>query len=233
MMNYKPPYQFEEGALLLIDKPKYWTSFDVVNKIRFILRKITGNKKIKVGHAGTLDPLATGLLLICTGKYTKSIDLLMGQSKTYEGSIKLGVTTASYDAETEETQPISIDHLELEDLIQASMQFKGKIMQKPPLFSAIKQEGKKLYDLARKGQEVEIKLREIEIHSFSIVEYKPPEVFFEVNCSKGTYIRSLAYDFGIALKNQAYLSNLRRTTIGDYHVNNAWQLTDFIEEYSK
>jgi tRNA pseudouridine55 synthase len=227
-MNSNPPYNFEEGALFLVDKPLHWTSFDVVNKLRFALRKATGNKKIKVGHAGTLDPLATGLLLICSGKYTKQIDSLQAMEKEYTGTIKLGATTASYDAESEEDAHFSYEHLTSADLETAANFFVGAIEQFPPMFSAIKVDGKPLYLAARKGESIELKARPINIMAFDLTKIELPFVDFRVACSKGTYIRSLAYDFGKKLNNGGYLSALRRTKIGLFSVDNAWKLEELI-----
>jgi tRNA pseudouridine55 synthase len=228
-MNSKPPYNYEEGALFLIDKPLHWTSFDVVNKLRFALRKASGNKKIKVGHAGTLDPLASGLLLVCCGKYTKSIDNLQAMTKEYTGTIKLGATTPSYDAETEENAHFPFEQLTEADIRAAVQQFLGDIQQFPPAFSAIKVEGKPLYLAARKGEEVELKARSLTIYEFEISRIELPYVDFRVSCSKGTYIRSLAHDFGKALNSGAYLSALRRTKIGEYNVKDAWDLGELVE----
>jgi tRNA pseudouridine55 synthase len=223
-MNTKPPYQFEDGALFLVDKPLNWTSFDVVNKLRYALKKVTGNKKIKVGHAGTLDPLATGLLLVCCGKYTKQIDNLQAMTKEYTGTIKLGAVTPSFDAETKESNPKPFDHLSEEDIKKATEQFLGEIEQVPPIYSAIKVDGKALYELARKGQEVEIKSRKVQILFFEITSVNLPSIDFRVSCSKGTYIRSLANDLGQSLGCGGYLTALRRTKIGDYCIEEAWNL---------
>ena len=228
-MNSKPPYNYEEGALFLIDKPLQWTSFDVVNKLRYALRKASGNKKIKVGHAGTLDPLASGLLLVCSGKYTKAIDNLQAMTKEYTGTFKLGATTPSYDAETEENAHFAYEHIGEAEIHDAVKQFLGDIQQYPPAFSAIKVEGKPLYLAARKGEEVELKARSLTIYAFEISRIELPYVDFRVSCSKGTYIRSLAHDFGKALGSGAYLTALRRTKIGDYHVDDAWDLGKLVE----
>ena len=212
---------FLNGKILLIDKPLNWTSFQAVNSLKWGIRKKFDLKKIKIGHAGTLDPLATGLLIICTGKFTKRITELQGQLKEYTGTITLGATTPSYDLETEIDQKYPTTHLN-EDLIKnATTQFLGKIEQVPPIFSALKKDGKRLYEFAREGKTVEIKSREIEIFEFEITKIELPDVYFRVRCSKGTYIRSLAHDFGKALDSGGHLSSLRRTKIGDYNVNNA------------
>ncbi|WP_369048819.1 tRNA pseudouridine(55) synthase TruB [Tenacibaculum sp. UWU-22] len=219
---------FENGQVLLIDKPLEWTSFQAVNKLRWHIKKQFNLKKIKVGHAGTLDPLATGLLLICTGKETKNITTYQGQIKEYTGTFVLGATTPSYDLETEVNNSFSTAHI-TDDLIhQTTQQFVGKILQKPPIFSAIKKDGKRLYELARKGESTTITPREIEITSFTITNITLPKVDFKVVCSKGTYIRSLAHDFGLALNSGAHLSALRRTKIGEFSVKNALSIEDFV-----
>jgi tRNA pseudouridine55 synthase len=211
---------FQEGQVLLIDKPLHWSSFQAVNKIKWSLKKHLGLKKIKVGHAGTLDPLATGLLIICTGKFTKRIMELQGMEKEYTGTFYIGATTPSYDLETEINETFATEHID-ENLIHHTLnQFIGEIDQKPPVFSAIKKDGKRLYEHARKGEEVEIASRKITIHEFEITRITLPEVDFRVVCSKGTYIRSLAHDFGTALGSGAHLTALRRTKIGEYDVNN-------------
>lgn len=228
-MDSEQKYKFKEGAVLLVDKPLEWTSFDVVNKIRYALKKSLGIKKIKVGHAGTLDPLATGLLIICTGKFTKKIETYQGMYKVYDGTMRLGATTPSYDAETEIDEIFPIDSL-TEPIIQNNIKhFVGEIEQVPPMFSAVKVDGQPLYKKARKGQKVKIKSRMVTIHDFQIPEVRFPDVDFVVKCSKGTYIRSLAHEFGQKLNNGAYLTKLRRTHIGEYSLENAWQLDALIE----
>ena len=220
-MKPKTKEDFLNGQLLLIDKPLGWTSFQAVNKLKWAIRKKFDLKKIKIGHAGTLDPLATGLLLICTGKFTKKINELQGQQKEYSGTITLGATTISYDLETEIDETFPIAHI-TEDLIhQTATSFIGEIDQTPPIFSAIKKDGKRLYEYARKGKEVEIKSRKVTISVFEITKINMPELEFRVICSKGTYIRSLAHDFGRAMRSGGHLSALRRTKIGDYNVNKA------------
>ena len=221
---------FKDGKVLLIDKPLEWTSFQVVNKLRWHIRKQFDIKKIKVGHAGTLDPLATGLLIICTGKQTKSIETYQGQIKEYTGTIVLGSTTPSYDLETEINETFPTDHITDELIHQTTEQFIGKIQQKPPIFSAIKKDGKRLYELARQGKTTEIKSREIEIREFEITNINFPNVEFRVVCSKGTYIRSLANDFGVALNSGAHLSVLRRTKIGEFSVDKAQSIDEFVDE---
>lgn len=209
------------GHIFLIDKPLDWTSFDVVNKIRWNIKKSYQIKKIKVGHAGTLDPKATGLLIICTGKLTKQIDEIQAETKIYTGTIKLGATTPTFDTESEEDQTFSINHISEELIHQTTKKFIGDIDQFPPVHSAVKQDGKRLYQLARAGKEVEIKSRRVRIDEFSITKIELPFVEFKVKCGKGTYIRSLVHDFGKALNSGGYLMKLRRTNIGDYSVENA------------
>lgn len=224
----KTEEDFKNGQVLLIDKPLQWTSFQVVNKLRWAIRQAYNIKKIKVGHAGTLDPLATGLLVICTGKMTKQINTFQGQEKEYTGTFTLGSTTPSYDLETEIDSIFSTEHI-TEDLIhKTTEQFIGKIEQFPPIFSAIKKEGKRLYEFARAGETVEIKSRQVEITEFEITSISENNLNFRVVCSKGTYIRSLAHDFGKALSSGAHLSVLRRTRIGNFNVNNSLSPEDFI-----
>jgi len=224
---------YTEGKVILIDKPLQWTSFQVVNKLRWAIRKQFGIKKIKVGHAGTLDPLATGLLIICTGKFTKKINEYQAKIKEYEGTFTLGATTPSYDLETEIDKTYPTNHITEELIYKTTQPFVGEINQKPPLFSAIKKDGKRLYELARKGETTEIKARKITIHNFEITKINFPEINFRVVCSKGTYIRSLAYDFGIALNSGAHLSTLRRTKIGDSNVINAINPEEFVADLFK
>ena len=215
------PEEFAEGQIVLIDKPLTWSSFQAVNKVKWSLKKHLGLKKIKVGHAGTLDPLATGLLIICTGKFTKRISELQGMEKEYTGTFYLGATTPSYDLETEVNATFPTEQI-TEELIHATIpQFLGEIDQKPPIFSAIKKDGKRLYEHARKGEEVEIAFRKTTIHEFEITRIALPEIDFRVVCSKGTYIRSLANDFGEALQSGAHLTALRRTKIGAFSVEGA------------
>jgi len=217
------------GKLLLIDKPLNWTSFQVVNKIRWLIKNKFSLKKIKVGHAGTLDPLATGLLIICTGKMTKEISKFQVQTKKYTGTFLLGSTTPSYDLETEPNKSFPVDHI-TENLITKSVQkFIGKIKQKPPIFSAIKKNGKRLYQSARLGEDVIIDDREIEIFSFNILKIDIPNIDFEVECSKGTYIRSLANDFGKELSSGATLTKLKRTKIGEYSIDESISVNKFID----
>ncbi|WP_378186292.1 tRNA pseudouridine(55) synthase TruB [Aquimarina sp. W85] len=218
---------YKDGQIILIDKPLQWTSFQVVNKIRWLIRKHYNIKKIKVGHAGTLDPLATGLLILCTGKFTKRIEEFQGQVKEYTGTITVGATTPSYDLETEINQEFPVDHLTEEFIKATTSQFTGIINQFPPVFSALKKDGKRLYEYARSGEEVAIASRAVQIDIFEITDIKLPNINFRVQCSKGTYIRSLAHDFGKALNCGAYLSTLRRTKIGDFFVENAISPEDF------
>ena len=209
-----------EGQVILIDKPLTWSSFQAVNKLKYILkRKYDLPKKFKIGHAGTLDPLATGLLIICTGKFTKKITEIQAQAKEYTGTITVGATTPSYDLETEIDATFPTEHITEALILETTKQFLGEIDQKPPVFSAIKKDGKRLYEHARAGEEVEIAFRKTTIYEFEITRITLPEIDFRVTCSKGTYIRSLAFDFGKALQSGGYLSALRRTKIGDYSVN--------------
>ena len=221
---------FKNGQILLIDKPLKWTSFQVVNKLRWVIKKKFNIKKIKVGHAGTLDPLASGLLIICTGKFTKKIDQFQAEKKEYTGTITLGSSTPSYDLETEIDQQYPIDHISETDIHEITKTFIGIQDQVPPLFSAIKKDGVRLYELARKGETTEIKSRKIKVETFEITKIKMPNIEFRVVCSKGTYIRSLANDFGKALNTGAHLSSLRRTKIGDFEVNNAVTPEEYLGE---
>jgi tRNA pseudouridine55 synthase len=224
-----PRYDFKAGTTLLVDKPQGWTSFDVVNKVRYKIKHRLRVKKIKVGHSGTLDPMATGLLVLCTGKFTKKLNDLQGLSKSYTGTMFVGATTPSYDAESEVQERFPTDHITPELIEQARQQFTGKIQQVPPMFSAIKVDGQPLYKKARKGEIVEVEPRDVEIFSFKITRVELPEIDFEVSCSKGTYIRSLAHDFGKALQSGAYLTTLRRTKVGDFDIKNAWSLDNLVE----
>ena len=218
---------YQTGQVILIDKPLEWTSFQVVNKVRWLIRKQFDLKKIKVGHAGTLDPLATGLLILCTGKFTKKIETFQAQQKEYTGTITLGATTPSYDLETAIDEHFDISGISSEKIIANTKQFVGEIQQQPPVFSALKKEGKRLYEFARAGEKVDIPTRTIHISEFEITNINLPKVDFRVACSKGTYIRSLAYDFGKALNNGAHLSELRRTKIGEFNVNAAISIEEF------
>lgn len=216
----KSKEDFLEGQLLLIDKPLGWTSFQVVNSLRWAICRKFKLKKIKVGHAGTLDPLASGLLLICTGKFTKKIQEFQGLVKEYTGTFTIGATTPSFDLETAIEKQYPTSHITEALLHQTAASFLGQSLQKPPIFSAVKKDGKRLYEYARKGKEVEIQSRKVKIYEFEITKIALPEVDFRVVCSKGTYLRSLANDYGKALDSGAHLSKLRRTKIGDFNVNN-------------
>lgn len=220
-------YDFIKGEILSFNKPAAWTSFDLVNKVKHLLKRQLGVKKIKVGHAGTLDPLASGLLIVCTGGATKKIDELQGMEKEYTGTFELGVTTPSFDRETETDKTWPIEHITHEMIIQAAKSFEKSFEQIPPVYSAIKIEGKRAYDYARENLEIELKGRPVTIRTFEIVDIRMPEVEFRVVCSKGTYIRSLARDFGIALGSGAYMTSLKRTRIGDFHIDNAQDVEEF------
>ncbi|MGB3150143.1 MAG: tRNA pseudouridine(55) synthase TruB [Maribacter sp.] len=210
---------FLEGQLLLIDKPLGWSSFQAVNKLKWAIRKKFNLKKIKIGHAGTLDPLATGLLLICTGKFTKKIPEFQGQVKEYTGTITIGATTPSYDLETKIDGTYATGHITEDLILRTVSKFMGEIEQIPPIFSALKKDGKRLYEYAREGKEVPIKTRKVIISEFEITQIKLTKIEFRILCSKGTYIRSIAHDFGKALESGGYLSALRRTKIGDFNVD--------------
>ncbi len=214
-----------EGEVILINKPYKWSSFDVVKKVRSRLCKNFNLKKIKVGHAGTLDPLATGLLLICTGKETKKISDYQDMKKTYKGTFKFGETTPSYDLETKVNKIYKYDHIEINKLIESSKNFIGKILQKPPIFSAIKKNGIRSYKYARENKTIELKDREIKIYDFQITKYDQPYAGFLIECSKGTYIRSIANDYGKSLKSGAFLYSLKRTKIGKYSLKNALEIS--------
>ncbi len=222
----RPAFQFAEGEVLLVDKPLTWTSFDVVGKLRNSMKPL----KIKVGHAGTLDPLATGLLIICTGKFTKRIDSFQAEDKEYTGIINLSGSTPSYDLETEVDHTFDYSQLRDQDILDTTKQFIGDITQVPPAHSAIKINGERVYEKARRGEEVELKVRHIRISDFVIEKIELPEVHFRITCSKGTYIRSIAHDFGKALGIGAHLSQLRRTKSGNFDVKEAWDLQDLIEK---
>ncbi|WP_298494276.1 tRNA pseudouridine(55) synthase TruB [uncultured Algibacter sp.] len=217
------------GQVLLIDKPLNWTSFQVVNKLRWEIRQAFNIKKIKVGHAGTLDPLATGLLVICTGKMTKQIDTFQGQIKEYTGTLVLGSTTPSYDLESAINATYPTEHISEALIYKTTEQFIGETQQFPPVFSALKKDGKRLYEFARAGEHVDIPSRTVNISEFEITKIDGLNIDFRVVCSKGTYIRSLANDYGKALKSGAHLSILRRTKIGDFDVKNATSIEGFIK----
>jgi tRNA pseudouridine55 synthase len=223
---------FKNGQVLLINKPLNWTSFQVVNKIRWLIKNKFGIKKIKVGHAGTLDPLATGLLIICTGKMTKKISSFQNQTKKYTGTFLIGSTTPSFDLETKPDKSFPVDHINKDLIINATKSFIGKIKQKPPIYSAIKKDGKRLYESARIGENIEINDRDIEILNFNISRINMPHIDFEVECSKGTYIRALANDFGKKLNSGATLYKLNRTKIGEYSVNKSISIEEFTKNIS-
>ena len=223
----------QEGMLFLIDKPLGWTSFQDVNKIRWHLKNQTGLKKLKVGHAGTLDPLASGLLLICTGKKTKTIHELQRKKKTYTGTIFLGATTPSFDLETKIDAKFPIQHLSDDLLHKTAKSFTGEIQQYPPLFSALKKEGKRLYEYARAGEKTTLEKRTVRVSRFDITDIKLPEVSFLVECSKGTYIRSLANDFGKKLKSGAHLTSLKRIKNGNFSLVDAYTMESVVHENNK
>lgn len=219
-----PTFNFAEGELLLINKPYKWTSFDVVGKLRNSFKPL----KLKVGHAGTLDPLATGLLIICTGKLTKQIDTFQAQEKEYTGTMILGATTPSFDMETEVDQEYPTAHLNDEQIYAATATFIGDIQQYPPAHSAVKVNGERLYVKARLGEKTELRLRNVTVSAFEITRIALPEVDFRIVCSKGTYIRSLVSDFGTAVNSGAYLSKLTRTRSGDFLLENAFEVQDLV-----
>ncbi|MEZ5054179.1 MAG: tRNA pseudouridine(55) synthase TruB [Chitinophagales bacterium] len=219
---------FLEGEIILIDKPFDWTSFDVVNKIKFALKKKYG--KIKIGHAGTLDPKATGLLILCTGKKTKEIESIQNAEKEYTGTFFLGATTECYDTERPVNQTFDISHISNDAIVETAKLFIGEQEQYPPAHSAVKIDGKRAYELARAGKEVPIKSKVITIHTFELTKIELPLIDFKVQCTKGTYIRSLAHDFGKKLNNGAYLHSLRRTKIGNYFVDNVRTVEEFMKK---
>ena len=219
--------EFLNGQVLLIDKPMGWSSFDVVKKVKYLIRTKYNLKKIKVGHAGTLDPLATGLLIICTGKFTKRLSEIQGQEKTYTGSITLGGTTPSYDLETKVDNNYETRHITGDLIHQATKRFIGEIDQKPPIFSALKKDGERLYKKARRGEEITIESRKVFVSQFNIISVENLTVTFEIKCSKGTYIRSIANDFGAALNSGGHLSSLCRTAIGDYQLVKGVDIKNF------
>ncbi|MCG9879147.1 MAG: tRNA pseudouridine(55) synthase TruB [Bacteroidia bacterium] len=232
----------EKGSVLRVYKPYTWTSFDVTKKIqRLILRKLSKmpkpkdgiKRKVKVGHAGTLDPLATGLLIICIGKETKNIEQYMGLPKTYTGSFFLGAFRPSFDKETEVTESFSIDTITAEMIYDAANKLSGELDQVPPLFSAIQKDGKRAYEFARAGVEMELPSRKVMVHEFEITSIELPLVYFKITCSKGTYIRSLARDFGKLLNNGAYLESLCRTNIGNFSLNEAFTLDELAESFGE
>ncbi len=233
MEENKELVDFQAGTVLLLDKPLDWTSFDVVNRVRNMLCRKLEVKKLKVGHAGTLDPKATGLVIVCTGKVTKQIDLIQAQEKEYVATLKLGATTPSFDLESEEDAQFPTEHITQELIEQVLPKFLGEIDQVPPVFSAIKVNGKRAFDYARKGAEIELKSRKIVVKSITIERFEMPELELRIACGKGTYIRSLARDLGEELNSGAYLIGLRRTAIGENRVENAWSLEQFQEQLAR
>jgi tRNA pseudouridine55 synthase len=233
MEENKVQVDFQAGTVLLFDKPLDWTSFDVVNRVRNMLCRKLEIKKLKVGHAGTLDPKATGLVIVCTGKVTKQIDLIQAQEKEYVATLKLGATTPSFDLESDEDAQFPTEHITKELIEQALPKFLGEIDQVPPVFSAIKVNGKRAFDYARKGAEIELKSRKIVVKSITIERFEMPELVLRIACGKGTYIRSLARDLGEELNSGAYLIGLRRTAIGENRVENAWTLEQFQEQLAR
>ena len=228
-MEHTRPETYLDGTVLYIDKPLTWTSFDVVNKIRKSLRHYLGIQKIKVGHAGTLDPLATGLVIICTGKATKQIMQYQDMDKAYTAQIRLGATTPSFDLETEVDQRFPWEHIDSHKIEQALLKLSGKQEQMPPLFSAKSVDGKRAYAMARKGKQVELKPQQVHISQLNLLSLDLPDLTLQVDCSKGTYIRSLARDLGSMLGSGAHLTGLRRTRIGPHFVDKATSIENFIE----
>lgn len=224
---------FLEGAILLIDKPYGWTSFNVVSKIKYLLRRKTGVKSIKVGHAGTLDPLATGLLVICVGKATKQVESYLKDDKEYVATFRLGQTTPSFDMETQMDQEYPIEHINGEMVTNVAESFLGEQDQIPPLFSAKSIQGKRAYSFARQGVEMELAPVKIKIHELEIIKFELPSITLRIKCSKGTYVRSLARDFGKALNSGAYLSDLRRIGSGDFKISNAVELAEFEKNFKE
>ena len=224
---------FESGVVLLINKEINWTSFDVVKKIKNLLKEKFRFKKIKVGHAGTLDPLATGLLVICTGKSTKMISEIQNQKKEYTGELTMGATTPSYDLETEIDNRYDISNISESDISSKTKLFIGEVFQKPPIFSAIKVKGERLYEKARRGEKINIKKRKITIYNFKLTEILLPKIHFIIECSKGTYIRSIVHDFGKSLNSGAHLSKLVRTKIGEFDLKDAKSIIEFENELNQ
>ena len=224
---------FESGVVLLINKEINWTSFDVVKKIKNLLKEKFRFKKIKVGHAGTLDPLATGLLVICTGKSTKMISEIQNQKKEYTGELTMGATTPSYDLETEIDHRYDISNISEKDISSKTKLFIGEVSQKPPIFSAIKVKGERLYEKARRGEKINIKKRKITVYNFKLTKILLPKIHFIIECSKGTYIRSIAHDFGKSLNSGAHLSKLVRTKIGEFDLKDAKSIIEFENELNQ
>lgn len=229
MPEFKKTYDFPAGEILLFDKELEWTSFDVVNRVRYVLCKKLGIKKMKVGHAGTLDPLASGLVILCTGKATKKIEALQLGEKEYLTTLKIGATTPSFDLETEEDSTSDFSHVTKELLDEAIKNFIGEIDQIPPIFSAVKVKGRRAFDYARKGEEVELRAKRITIRKIEVEAFNPPEIKLRITCGKGTYIRALARDIGAQLKCGAYLTALERTRIGNYELKDAFKVNFFLE----
>lgn len=222
-------FDFKNGEVLIFDKPLEWTSFNVVGKIRYKVCRYLGIKKLKVGHAGTLDPMATGLMVLCTGKATKKIEQLQGTEKEYIADLKLGATTPSFDIETEEDAQFPTEHIDLKSIEEILLQFIGEIDQTPPIFSAVKVNGRRAYDMARKGEEVELRSKKITIKEIEVLDFKEQHLKLRVVCGKGTYIRSLARDIGSALNSGAYLTGLRRTRVGEFSVDKAYTIESFCD----
>ncbi|MBL7965878.1 MAG: tRNA pseudouridine(55) synthase TruB [Prolixibacteraceae bacterium] len=225
-------YDFQKGEVLLFDKELDWTSFDLVRKLRNFLTRKTGVKKLKVGHAGTLDPKATGLMIVCTGKETKNIDLIQAKEKEYVATMKLGATTPSYDLETQENEFFPTDHLTIGFVQEKIKAFLGETDQVPPVFSAVKIDGKRAYEHARKGNDIVLQAKRITISEMEVLNFSSNELVLRIVCSKGTYIRSLARDLGQAIGSGAYLIGLRRTRIGEMRIEDAWDLKNFLEKMS-
>ncbi len=219
----------QEGMVFLVDKPRNWTSFDVVAKLRGTIKKKINIRKYKVGHAGTLDPLATGLLIICTGRMTKTISTYQNLSKEYTGLITLGATTPSFDLETPFDGQFPVDHITKDDLELGRQSLTGVIMQNVPIYSAVKVDGQRMYALARKGEAVRIKSREVTVHDFDLEDQDFPNLEFRITVSKGTYIRAIADDFGRLVGSGGHLAELRRTMVGEYSIDNAWSLPALVE----
>lgn len=230
MIRFETENDFQQGAIILLNKPLNWTSFDLVNKVKFKIKHKFRYKKIKVGHAGTLDPLATGLMIVCTGKYTKRIEEFQAQVKEYIATLKLGATTPSFDLETEIDQEFPTEHITRELVDETLKGFLGQIKQRPPDFSAIKINGKRAYELARNGEEIQIKEKTLVIDEIEILNFSQEELKIRVVCSKGTYIRALARDIGRALNSGAHLIGLERTRIGDFRTEDAIEIEDFIKK---
>ena len=229
MLSEIQPFDFQKGEILVFDKPLDWTSFDLVHKVRYIICKNLNIKKLKVGHAGTLDPKATGILILCTGKATSKIETLQADEKEYVATLKFGATTPSYDLESAEDRHFDTAHISKDLLSEVLQKFIGTISQVPPDFSAIKIDGKRAYEYARRGISVEIRPKILEVKEIEILSFSLPEVKLRIVCGKGTYIRALARDIGEALNSGAYLTGLRRTRVGDYDLSQAIELADFLK----